>query len=80
MLSKRIIYLVSALELANSIASKPPLTVRHTKRLLKQAQQQELPEFLQHCAKVQAMCHHTEDHHEAVDAFLAKRKPVYKGK
>ncbi len=68
------------LELARSIASKPPLTIRHTKRLLKQAQQQALPEFLDNCANVQAMCHHTEDHHEAVDAFLAKRKPLFKGR
>lgn len=74
------VLLESALKLANSIASKPPLTVRHTKRLMKQAQQQELAEFLKECAKVQAICHHTEDHHEAVDAFLTKRKPHYKGR
>lgn len=69
----------SAHKLARTIAAKPSLTVRHTKRLLKQAQQQELPEFLQECSKVQALCHHTEDHHEAVAAFLEKRKPQFKG-
>ena len=69
-----------ALRLAHTIAAKPPLAVRYTKRLMKLAQQQVLPDFLESCANFQAICHHTEDHHEAVDAFLAKRKPGYKGK
>ena len=69
-----------ALQLARTIAAKPPLAVRYTKRLMKLAQQQALPDFLQTCANFQAICHHTEDHHEAVDAFLAKREPSYKGK
>jgi len=72
--------LPQALQLARTIAAKPPLAVRYTKRLMKLAQQQALPDFLQTCASFQAICHHTEDHHEAVDAFLTRRKPSYKGK
>jgi enoyl-CoA hydratase/carnithine racemase len=48
--------------------------------MMKLAQRSELPDFLDLCATFQAMAHHTEDHHEAVDAFLEKRDPVYKGK
>jgi len=29
---------------------------------------------------MQALAHHTEDHAEAVAAFLDKRPPVYKGR
>ena len=40
----------------------------------------ELPEFLEMCAVVQGMCHNTEDHLEAVSAFLEKRPPEYQGR
>ena len=68
------------MELAAQMASKPPQTLRLTKRMLKLAQRSELPDFLDLCATFQAMAHHTEDHHEAVDAFLQKRAPVFEGK
>ncbi|MCZ7664379.1 MAG: enoyl-CoA hydratase-related protein [Thermoleophilia bacterium] len=66
-----------ALELAHSIAAKPPVTTRFTKRLLKMAQREQLQDFLDLCAALQSMCHHTEDHLEAVNAFLEKRSAVY---
>lgn len=69
-----------ARELAGQIASKPPQVLRLTKRMLKLAQRSELQDFLDLCATFQAMAHHTEDHHEAVKAFVEKRKPTYKGK
>ncbi len=69
-----------ARELAALMAAKPPQALRLTKRMMKLAQRSELPDFLDLCATFQAMAHHTEDHHEAVDAFLEKRTPVYKGK
>jgi enoyl-CoA hydratase/carnithine racemase len=67
-------------ELAAQIAAKPPQVLRLTKRMLKLAQRSELPDFLDLCATFQAMAHHTEDHLEAVSAFVEKRDPVYKGK
>jgi len=68
-----------ARELARQIAAKPPQAARLTKRLLKVAQRQELPAFLDLCAAVQGMLHHTDDHLEAVNAFLDKRSPSYRG-
>jgi enoyl-CoA hydratase/carnithine racemase len=69
-----------ALELAAQIAAKPPGAVRMTKRLLKHAQRGALPDFLDVCACFQGMAHHTEDHKEAVTAFMEKRSGVYTGK
>lgn len=68
-----------ALELAGQIAAKPPLALRLTKRMMKLAQRSELPDFLDLCACFQAMAHHTKDHLEAVNAFLDKRPPSYRG-
>jgi enoyl-CoA hydratase/carnithine racemase len=67
------------MELAAEIAAKPPQAVRLTKRMLKLAQRQELPDFLDLCASFQGMAHHTQDHAEAVAAFLEKRPPRYSG-
>ncbi|WP_136526798.1 enoyl-CoA hydratase-related protein [Geomonas ferrireducens] len=68
------------MELAREMASKPPVTLRLTKRMMKLAQRSDLPDFLDLCACFQSFAHHTEDHLEAVDAFLEKRRPNYKGR
>lgn len=69
-----------ALELANHIAAKPPQALRMTKRLMKAAQRQELGDFLDLCAVYQGMCHNSEDHLEAVNAFVDKRPGRYHGR
>lgn len=68
-----------AFELAFQMADKPPQALRLTKRLMKLAQRTELPDFLDLCAGFQAMAHHTDDHMEAVSAFLEKRAPDFTG-
>ncbi len=68
------------LEMAQSIAAKPPQALRYAKRLMKKAQRMELPDFLDLCAVWQGVCHNTEDHVEAVSAFVEKRQPEYKGR
>jgi enoyl-CoA hydratase/carnithine racemase len=72
--------LPTARELAARIAAKPPQAVRLTKRLLKQSQRMDLPDFLDLSASFQAMAHHTADHREAVSAFLEKRDGSYSGR
>ncbi|MCW3476701.1 enoyl-CoA hydratase-related protein [Limobrevibacterium gyesilva] len=69
-----------ARELAATFAAKPPRSVRLTKRLLKAAQKMEMPEYLELCAVMQGICHNTEDHLEAVSAFLEKRPPSFQGR
>ncbi|MAZ87041.1 MAG: enoyl-CoA hydratase [Cellvibrionaceae bacterium] len=57
--------------LAQEMASKPPHAVRMTKRLLKMAQRQQLPDFLDLCAVFQGVCHNNPDHMVAVEKMLA---------
>ncbi len=68
------------MELAKEIASKPPITVRYTKRLLKLSERAELKDFLAQCSFFQAVCHQTDDHMEAVTAFIEKRSPEFAGR
>ncbi len=69
-----------ALELARTIAGKPPHAVRYSKRLMQKARRMELEDFLDYCAVLQGISHNTADHLEAVTAFLEKRAPEYRGR
>ena len=68
-----------ARERAAVIAAKPPRTVRTAKRLMRNAERMDLPDFLNTAAGYQALMHQTADHHEALAAFLEKRKPTFTG-
>ncbi len=72
--------LARAAALAQGFAAKPPQALRLAKRLMTAAQRMELPDFLDHCAVVQGMCHNTQDHMEAVGAMLDKRAPTFIGR
>ena len=69
-----------ARERAAVIAAKPPRAVRVAKRLMRNAERMDLPDFLNSAAAYQALMHQTEDHHEAVAAFIEKRKPKFTGR
>ncbi|MFT5033850.1 MAG: enoyl-CoA hydratase/carnithine racemase [Bermanella sp.] len=66
--------------MALSFAEKPPQALRLSKRLMKSAQRQELNDFLDLCASVQATCHYTEDHFAALTAFTEKMPVKFSGK
>jgi enoyl-CoA hydratase/carnithine racemase len=71
--------LAAAQALARRIAANPPHAVRMTKRLLWEGRRTDLASLLEMAAAMQAAAHTTGDHEEAVEAFLAKRQPVFKG-
>jgi enoyl-CoA hydratase/carnithine racemase len=65
--------------MAEKIAANPPLTLRLSKRLLRESQHVSLATSLEIAAAYQALAHYTDDHREAVSAFLEKRKPHFQG-
>lgn len=69
-----------AIELAETIASNPPIAVKEAKKLLRISSEIALPEMLETCAQVQSSLHQTDDHAEAVDAFINKRPGQFHGK
>lgn len=72
--------LTRAQVIAEQIAAKPPHSVRLTKRLLRHARSMELDGFLDISAALQSVSHHTEDHHEAIEAIFEKRPGEFKGR
>lgn len=71
--------LMAANELAQRIAANPPHAVRLTKRLMREAMHTRLDTLLEMSAAFQALSHKTDDHREAVEAFLEERSPSFKG-
>jgi enoyl-CoA hydratase/carnithine racemase len=69
----------AAKALAARIAVNPPYAVRMAKRLLIEGRHSRLDTLLELSASLQALAHATNDHREAVNAFLEKRKPEFKG-
>ena len=67
-----------AQEIARQIASSPGHATRLAKRMMREGMDQKLPTHLEMAAAYQALSHHTEDHKEAIDAFLAKRPPEFR--
>lgn len=63
--------------LARRIAAHPVHSLRLTKRLLRDSQQVSLPIALEMASSMQALAQHTADQHEAVLAFMEKRKPKF---
>lgn len=66
--------------LARRIAANPAYGLRMAKRLLREGERSELQTLLDMSASMQAIAHQSEDHKEAVDAFVEKRKPVFRNR
>ncbi|PKO28150.1 MAG: enoyl-CoA hydratase [Betaproteobacteria bacterium HGW-Betaproteobacteria-5] len=70
----------AAMSIARRMAVNPSHGLRLTKRLLREGQHMRLDSLLELSAAYQALAHHTEDHMEAVAAFLEKRTPEFTGR
>ena len=70
--------IVEAQQLAKKIATQPPEASRRAKRLLRMSQNVPLQDALEMAASQQSMLQQLDDHREAIEALLEKRKPNYK--
>jgi 2-(1,2-epoxy-1,2-dihydrophenyl)acetyl-CoA isomerase len=70
----------TAQALASRLASGPTLAYAESKRLLAAAFDRPLAETLAAEGAAQARAGLTQDHRNAVDAFLAKRRPMFEGR
>ena len=66
-------------ELATQIAKGPPLAIRYMKENINQATQADFKECLDWEADRLVRVAQTDDHKEAVRAFIEKREPIFKG-
>lgn len=66
--------------LAARILRNPPVTVRLVKKLARDCVDLTLPAALDLSAATQALAQRTDDHREAVEAFLEKRAPRFTGR
>lgn len=69
-----------AQDLAERVARNPPIAVQLTKALLRDAARQSLDQVLQTSAAMQAITHHTEDHHTALTNMLQRLDEPYEGR
>lgn len=72
--------MAAALAFGQRIARHPPQVVRLTKRLMRESQHVSLKTSLELSSAFQALAHYTQDHAEAVDAFIEKRAPSFQGR
>jgi enoyl-CoA hydratase/carnithine racemase len=72
--------MATALELAATIAAKPPLAVAKLKAGLREAADPDWSQLGHWVSTSLAELFTTEDHREGVRAFLEKREPVYRGR
>jgi len=68
----------AACELAARIDANPGRTLRITKRLIRDSSMLSLDNHLEMAGAFQSIVHETEDHVEALDAVLQKRKPMFR--
>ncbi len=71
--------LQAATTLADTITSLPPVALRTAKQLLRTVETSSLADSLDTAAKMQAQLQQQQDHLEAIDAIVEKRKANFKG-
>jgi enoyl-CoA hydratase len=69
-----------ALALAQELADGPPWAIRWTKLSVNKAVKEQMNLILDTSFALEMASFHTQDHAEAVRAFIEKRKPVFKGR
>jgi len=67
-------------ELAFKIATGPPLAIKESKRLIYNGLNTDLESALREVIRSYTTLGASEDHREALRAFLEKREPVFKGR
>lgn len=72
--------MAATMELANKIASKPPISVQLAKEGIRRSLKMPIEEWDQWHTMAFSFCMETEDHKEGSKAFVEKREPVFKGK
>lgn len=70
----------TTMKLAEELASKPTTAISYQKKLMNEFFFNNLAEFNKREAEYMSICSRTRDHKEAVNAFLEKRTPEFKGK
>lgn len=73
-------FLDEAKTVARDIANKPPVAVRFAKEAVNKVYEMSLTEGLEYESHLFHVLFSTEDQKEGMSAFLAKRKPEWKGK
>lgn len=71
--------LPAAIELAQLIATKAPLAVQSTKRIVNATYDMDLPSAQNFQEKELLTLSNSADHRNALQAFSTKQKPVFKG-
>jgi enoyl-CoA hydratase/carnithine racemase len=71
---------VSVRQLAESIGSKSPLAVRVGKQMFYQQLEMEMEQAYCYASEVMACNMASDDAREGIDAFIAKRKPIWRGR
>jgi 2-(1,2-epoxy-1,2-dihydrophenyl)acetyl-CoA isomerase len=69
-----------AMELAQQLVAKAPLSLRYTKESLNLAMSKSVGDTISNEARLQFLCVNSEDAVEGAIAFMQKRAPVFKGK